>query len=64
MYDIIILLALLENKYDITLNQLEYDTCEPTRPLDTGEFQINKCSQQRTEDNFAEERSNCSIVLF
>ena len=52
MHDILMLLALIENKYDVNLNKATYGTCETTRQSNRGEFQLTKTRLQKTDENF------------
>ena len=52
MHDILILIALLENRYDVEIERKPSESCEITRQSSRGEFQIPKSRLQRTDDTF------------
>ena len=52
MHDILMLLALIENKYDVNLKKATYGTCETTRQSNRGEFNLTKTRLQKTDENF------------
>ena len=52
LHDILILIALLENCYDVEIERKPSESCEITRQSSRGESQIPKIRLQRTDDNF------------
>ena len=52
MHDILILIALLENRYEVEIERKPSELCKIIRQSSRGEFQILESRLQRTDDNF------------
>ena len=52
MHDMLLLLAVLNDKYDVVLNETLPHACDSTRKFQRGELPIAQTRLQKTVDNF------------
>ena len=62
MHEVLFLLALIKNQYDVRIQSEVDESAETTRKAQRGEFNVPKSRLRKTDDNFFDEPKYCSTT--